>query len=382
MRKLDLNTFILFHSIVISFGDNYKIIKYVGVIYLCLFISLKAVKKMFVQFRELNFAILLFILVVLLSGVHGQLYFSQYSWHVNYLSSVLFAFQTCVMFLYIEYAISTHIMTKVLNTILGLLIIYILIADVYIITHLSSIVDDSSRIFIIGNKFQVSYLHLMLLAFYYSKPNRKKNIFIFLFFLSLFISYSVYCSTGIVGSVLICTLIFFGNRIGFFLYSPFFICIAMLVSVFFVVFIDLVISCSWFQQILELLGENSTLTGRTAIYAQVFELVYQSPWLGYGNGNGSTLVDDYVGFGNTQNGVIENVINWGICGVLALFILIFALLKSVQRSYRNWAVLSLLYVFIAMSLVEVTIGLNFIFIMATYLLVSNISPTVVVQKQQ
>lgn len=93
MRKLDLNTFILFHSIVISFGDNYKIIKYVGVIYLCLFISLKAVKKMFVQFRELNFAILLFILVVLLSGVHGQLYFSQYSWHVNYLSSVLFAFK-------------------------------------------------------------------------------------------------------------------------------------------------------------------------------------------------------------------------------------------------------------------------------------------------
>lgn len=371
MRKFDFNSFILFHSIVISFGDNYKIIKYAGVIYLCIFIFLKASKKIFAPFKKLNIAIMVFVLTVLLSGIHGQLYFSRYSWHVNYLSSILLALQIFVLFFYIEYVISTNKMIKALNSILGLLIIYISIADAYIITHLSSIIDDSSQFFLVGNKFQVSYLHLMLLAFYFSKFQKKNIVLIFLLFLSVFISYSVYCSTGVIGSVLICVLILLQNRIGFLLYSPYFICIAMIASGFFVVFVDLILAYSWFQQILELLGENSTLTGRTAIYAQVFDLVYQSPWFGYGNGNGSTLVDDYVGFGNTQNGIIENIINWGICGVTSLFILIITLLESVQRSHKNWAVLSLLYVFIAMSLVEITMGINFIFIMSIYLLVSN-----------
>lgn len=380
MKKNDFNTFILFHSCVISFGDDYKIVKYLGLVYLCMFILLKTSRKMFAPFKTLNITIMLFILEVLLSGIHGELYFSQYSWHVNYLSSVLLAFQTFVLFFYIEYAISANKMIKVLNTIIGLLVIYILIVDVYIITHYSSIIDDSSQIFVIGNKFQVSYLHLMLLAFYFSKPYRKNIVLIFLLFLSVFISYSVYCSTGIIGSVLICVLILLQSRVFFLLYSPYFLCIAMTASMFFVVFVDLILSYSWFQQILDLLGENSTLTGRTAIYAQVFDLVNQSLWFGYGNGNGPTLVDNYVGFGNTQNGIMENIINWGICGIVCLFIMIFILLKSVRRTSRNWAVLSLLYVFIVMSLVEITMGINFIFIMSVYLLVSNIPSTIHIRK--
>lgn len=175
MGKFDFNSFILFHSIVISFGDNYKIIKYAGVIYLCIFIFLKASKKIFAPFKKLNIAIMVFVLTVLLSGIHGQLYFSRYSWHVNYLSSTLLALQIFVLFFYIEYVISTNKMIKALNSILVLLIIYISIADAYIITHLSSIIDDSSQFFLVGNKFQVSYLHLMLLAFYFSKF-QKKNI--------------------------------------------------------------------------------------------------------------------------------------------------------------------------------------------------------------
>ncbi len=69
--------------------------------------------------------------------------------------------------------------------------------------------------------------------------------------------------------------------------------------------------------VVDVLGENLTLTGRDLIYSGLRAVISESPILGYGYGNAAVAM--YVGYGNAQNSIMETLVNYGVVGLFAVF---------------------------------------------------------------
>ena len=90
--------------------------------------------------------------------------------------------------------------------------------------------------------------------------------------------------------------------------------------------------------ITKILGEDSSLTGRTRIYAYLTEIILKNPIWGYGHQN--TIVEKIVGFGNAQNGTIKFLIDYGaigLCAFIALVVITFYRLGKTSRSVKEKA---------------------------------------------
>ena len=81
--------------------------------------------------------------------------------------------------------------------------------------------------------------------------------------------------------------------------------------------------------IVDILNEDLTLTGRTYIYTRMLDLMDTQPWFGYGNGTATFFTTYYIHekLTNTQNGLLNDYIDWGIIGVICLIILTYSVLK-------------------------------------------------------
>lgn len=105
--------------------------------------------------------------------------------------------------------------------------------------------------------------------------------------------------------------------------------------------------------IFDLFHRSSTVYGRFEIYNNyLYELIQSRFWFGYGYSNGVMLSVSGV-FGNAQNGLLEQMMNYGIIGVVAILITVFyALRKKQGLSYM----VILLYAMIVAAIFEVTIN--------------------------
>lgn len=83
---------------------------------------------------------------------------------------------------------------------------------------------------------------------------------------------------------------------------------------------EVVLDISFVQYLIEdILHEDLTLTGRTVIYAKMLDLIEEQPWFGYGNGTASFFTWYYMSMPNTQNGLLNDYIDWGMVGVSFLY---------------------------------------------------------------
>jgi O-antigen ligase len=114
-----------------------------------------------------------------------------------------------------------------------------------------------------------------------------------------------------------------------------------------------VLSTEFRSTIVEDLGRSSTLSGRTAIWYFVVEMINKNPWLGYGYGafwQGISspgallwqLTGDYSAV-NAHNGYLQLLLDVGIIGALfflialfLVFIKLFWLLRYTRESFVPW----------------------------------------------
>lgn len=226
--------------------------------------------------------------------------------------------------------------------------------SIFDIVRLFSLKSGSVYYFV-GNKFSTSY-HFMFLTilFYYinkeiiEKTFRKKVQLLLMCLLSLSIAVLTECSTAVVGMFFLTVLLFLPTGIQEILKKPHLV-LAFLAAINLLMFAsDFLVRSEWWQHIVvDVLGESSTMTGRTIIYPYIERIIRGNLLWGYGYGNMEVV--NVVGFGNAQNGLMQMMIDFGLIGTVGFCYLIY----SNCRKSGNWAFYCMIYTLILCSGVEI-----------------------------
>ena len=371
MWKEFFGAVLFYHAILFRFGEDFKFIQYgcVLCLLLCVIVSGDFFKPMN---KKTSFLVSLFALAVLYTGVRGEYLYGRYSWHTGFLSSALLATQVVSVFGYIERIVYRKIQIKFLKYILCILGFYLLITDFYILYNIGNIVDDSSRIFVIGSKFIVSYYHLLFVALYGVVYSPHLLLTILQLIYCILISKIIYCSTGILGALAFVGFVSFKPFLKRILYNHFIFWLSICVCALFALLMESFRESDWFQNFLLALGESPSMSGRTLIYAQIYDSLLDSPWFGYGNGNGTTLSIYITDIGDAQNGILADVLDWGILGTMLLFYLAAQIIKSANFRERGFNLLCFLYLYVIMGMVEITLGVKFIAVLCLFFVAANV----------
>lgn len=101
----------------------------------------------------------------------------------------------------------------------------------------------------------------------------------------------------------------------------------------------------YWKEILELLGKNETLTGRTLIWFMIYMAILNKPLLGYGYGafwNSSDNIESFkiledAGWNVTHshNGFLELAVNLGVFGLCIFIIQLYKYFKKIQNQYST-----------------------------------------------
>lgn len=224
--------------------------------------------------------------------------------------------------------------------------------------------SSPSESYLIGNKFAVSYLHCFIIAllFCINNKNNRKDIYLKTFrliflLLSIMICRQVTCTTG----TLIC--LFMGVmtcahiplRIKQLFSSP---KVAILITAVtnFLIFgsVSLLTNPYIASFISDVLGKSYTWIGRLHIYAMIFDVIKVHPWIGYGYF--SDIVEEILGFGNAQNGVLKIVVDSGIVGLIGYVLLVYDSMKKNENSSKErWPLIAFIYCMVIASIAEINL---------------------------
>ena len=367
-------------SIFVYFIEQLKVIKFCSVLLLLLFVLYHNpfTNK---QFRKLNIVLFMFSSVVLLSGFISEIEFGEARWHISVMSSILLACQTIACFGFAEFIILEKKQKEFLYDFTLILSACLIIADFYILLIFPSIVEEPITTYFVGNKFIVSYYHLLLFALCGTLFNLSKWVEILLFLLCLLVSKVVYCSTGIIGTVAFFVFYIGKKYLKNRLYKPTLLIISVIMSSLFAIFVNIILSLPLFQSILVALGESPSLTGRTVIYANIIDIILKRPLLGYGNANNSSYVLYYTRIGNAQNGLLADIVDWGFIGTLLFLILTTIVIKMCKNREAGYYMLCYIYMYIVTAMVEITMGGKFIVALSILLVASNVGMKIVLDKR-
>lgn len=214
----------------------------------------------------------------------------------------------------------------VIGPITGFFFLFTIVFDAIVLFTGTKGIGISSAIasYFFGNKFTVSYTHMMLIALFHiyaykERDNRSVNLaFLAVSAYSVAICMATKCMTGVVGCVvvwLICVLMVNSVQMLNYLSRP-----GVFVSVIVISSVVVLNSSRFINNPLFIMLMNNvfhrsvTLTGRTDTFRVAWEGIRQSPLIGHGIN--STYVEDILTWGNAQNGLLKVILDYGFIGVL------------------------------------------------------------------
>ena len=225
--------------------------------------------------------------------------------------------------------------------------------------------------YLIGTKFSVVYLHILLITLYLvlnktiKKRNNKSTLF-FLMAITFLISLKVECATGIVG--LIIYTICYINRGEFgriFLSMKAFIISVLAVDSFAVVY-EMVLNNRYIQNIISNVFHRSlTLTGRVNIYQQLPVILNTNLIWGNGCGSAYEIMQRYTPYADAQNGLAQWILQIGIVGTSLLFLTLAFCFKNSRKNFSDQGEVEfaiLIFMFIVLSAIEITFDTLFIIV--------------------
>lgn len=221
--------------------------------------------------------------------------------------------------------------------------------------------------YLFGNKFTSSYLFIALIALYGLSHNmdirKNKAIICFLTVIAFVFTLYVECATATIALVVSIFLFWIEKKKqGNLIQNPVVTVCALLGTAAVPFTINVVLQNSIVRYVIfDLFHRTTTVYGRFEIYNSYLQTLLQNRfWLGYGYSNGVMLTVTGV-FGNAQNGLLEQMMNFGFIGVVAILITIFYALR--QKKKLSYMII-LLYAMIVAAIFEVTI--NWFFWMALF----------------
>lgn len=348
---------LLYHIVLVNlyYINNYEQITHILMIVLFFLLLLKIRYFFRSEYSKINIFLMILIGVTIISSLYNG---------INIQRGLLQGLKLFEIFFFFEYIHQTKNEKKVIKIFIILTAIYLLINDILIfcMPELYSVFGNN---YFLGNKFQVSYTHIILLALYiYYAGNAKSNmdyIKYFLIILTAVISIYTKCTTVLVGLLVFLLLYHFQKNKN--VNAKWIITLLIASCSILLVFSNIIKLKPIEYVIVNILHEDPTLTGRTIIYENVFETI-ESHWLlGYGYGNSYEVMSTQIHSPNTQNALLEYWLTTGIIGMLFLIVFIYQILKN-YSSKKNNALISCICMFCILGSIEITIGNYFFVLMA------------------
>lgn len=362
--------FLLFHSLFIYLDDGSGIGRVFQVFSTLILLSLLLPKLTMINLKREK--TLLFLVVTLCCAYLSSSYFNYQTKIVGDISAtssqslgVLFALRFICLYILTKYIAIRKNAYLFLKYIYYIIVGYIILTDLALVFNFK--LNPAEDYYLIGGKFNVSYLHIYGLLLYmllYKDiyKSRKFSFFLIMFsFLVVCVSLFVECTTSI--TLLVIILFMYVTKRRFFHYwrkASFALLILFLSSTFFFIFTNFVLS----QDVADFLisiGKDPTFTGRTDLYEMILPLIPLCPFWGFGCGSAHAVVETLIGFPNTQNGLLEIYFENGILGVLATICIIYIVISDLKKNkYTAYPLLIGVYAFIIISSIEITLGQTFL----------------------
>ena len=82
--------------------------------------------------------------------------------------------------------------------------------------------------------------------------------------------------------------------------------------------------------VVDVLGEDLTLTTRTNIWAALLSILSDEPLWGYGPGNETVVVGGLLNLTNAQNGLLHTYLGVGAVGVFFFLLLLSGIVRKMK----------------------------------------------------
>lgn len=385
-RKVKLSTIFMFTALICIFSyamledtaisipafDSVKRpLLYLGL--LCLvsqvMLLLKSLKKK--KYFRIAAALVIFFAAVIISAVVNKHTIPGYSPLYGTFNLIVFITE---LFAVMIWAAERGKWRYVIRLLFYYVLILTAITDFLIFTDAVYFTDGLFETYLVGTKFSVAYLHIQLLALFLMNQrsrHRFKRRYILAALLYaivvIFVADYVECNTGIIGCLFLMLLLILFNVssdrwLRRFCTVRLFI-IFMVFSVLFVFVYEMVLNLPFVKyMIVEVLDRTVTLTGRTEIYA-LYAIKMLGNWMwGFGYGGAYVMSMQLFGYADVQNALLQWVLQIGVIPVaalLGLFITIFRPLSRQRVTIQIMPALALIYVFLLLGTVEITMNMNF-----------------------
>ncbi len=220
---------------------------------------------------------------------------------------------------------------------------------------------DSSTVYLVGNKFIVSYAHCLLSGLMLVCFENKVALNRLVIVLGAAMSYLAGSSTGAMMMLIMFVLTFVPMRARSIVSNPLFIAA-------YVANLNILIwgSTNLFQMpefqnfMVNVLHKSPDMTGRERLYGATFDFVAMKPVFGWGY-----LTDIYritFGYGNAQNGLFHLITQCGILGTVVYFSGLFSsLCGKATRATRLFGIYAFLFCMVLGSSVEINLSFQFAF---------------------
>ena len=364
IKVIDIISFLLFFSIVKIYAVPQAVRQAMKIIFIgiTLLFLISRIKKKTVNG---GFGIsLLFVVSSLLGYISGELEIKQF------LDGILHALCIYCIYSLMAYGSEKNCYKRILDD-LYYYNLFACIISLLSILRLGRPTDYSGTdlYYFFGSKFSTSYLFVMLVGLAYVRhySERKKDVdrkavlWIYII-LELFVSYWVGCTTTLIaGAFLSLSIIFSGKyikRIQSFFSMPAVGVLSFVLPGFLAMNMTLIMNIPQVREfVMNVLHKSVGLTGRTYIYNNLLDIFKEKPIIGYGYN--SEIVQRITRVGNAQNGLFQILIDFGICGVVAVSILVFKAFKASKGNLQFWGMKVVFFVLCICSIVEISINYYF-----------------------
>lgn len=345
----------------------YNFIRYTAVILVGAYAALNYKCLMKKKYIQVNFFSLFFSAILLWSSFQNR---DLITTRNPFLAALVFVGLFLTFLMFMEVNIEKNRVRRVLNVFYGMAIIILLINDFLIIVFPDLYLSHSENYFV-GTKFEVEYLHFLLICLYVTRIEESKikayhKIFIFgLLLWTFFIGLLVKCSTGMIGTIFLGILLILIRMKERIFLNAFFYAVVQALSFGFIFFWEYVLNHPVVKKlILNVLGKDITMSGRTNIYAKVPALLSSyGRWMtGFGYATSYELGIKLGGFPDTQNGILEWIWYAGIPAAVVMVMIFMGMLYISKKnmaegnSLNLYSLLALLYVLTILGAVEITMS--------------------------
>lgn len=361
-----LMAFFIFHITMINceYIFAYKYITYAFSVILFLFFLKTLSGEMYIfekKYQKINFLICLYVVVVIFSSLRS---------HLNVQRGIYYSLKIIYMFIFWEYIHNKKKENDVLKVFEKLSLVYLIIND-FIMFMIPNLYIKYNQEYFIGNKFNVTYLHLFyLVLFLYNHYNDRRGIlkigikFYILLSISFIVTVYMKCATGMICNILLLLFIMLDVNERK-LKEPKNLFTVIIVSCTVLLLFSNILNYSFIRYIIvDVLKKSITLTGRTNIYMKVPELIKEKIWFGYGYNNSYDIFMSLFNFPNAQNGILHLIFEEGIVGTVLLLMIIYKSLNMYNTDMKYKYMFIYLYILSVLAMVEITISIYFLMIVA------------------